>query len=101
MTIPELAPLVFEFVMRDPRYLRLGLKRSAAVVFHQSEQLQPLPEQLAELVRCFWEVFDLNNPDLRGPWMPPGGGGSLYYVKDEMSPWQENAIRALEERDDP
>ena len=97
MTVPAIAIQLVDFVMRDPRYAHLGLRGSIVVVFREYERADPSPELVVEIARHFWIELDRRNPDLRNPGLPPVGMGSRHYVLEDLSPWQENAIRALEE----
>ncbi len=60
----------------------------------------PTSELAKEISHLFWYELDRRNPDIRSQYLPPVGRGSLYYLRGELSPWQENAIGDLEERQD-
>jgi hypothetical protein len=99
MTVFEIAERVVDFVVRDPRFRQLSLRGSIATVFREAEGVEPTPAQTAEVSRMFWMELDRRNPNIHEPHAPVGGGSPTYILED-LSPWQENAIRALEERSD-
>src|SRR5689334_17814863 len=98
MTTAEIAASAVEFVLNDRRYRQLRLRGSIVEVFRRAKGIAPTSEQIMEVLRLFWIEFDRHCPDIRQT--PPVGGGSPYYVMEDLSPWQENAIRALEEEGD-
>jgi hypothetical protein len=92
MTLREIAAAVLDIVVHGRRYPRLGLRRCIIEVYRHAEGTEPTPQQTAEIVRVFWSEFDDRNPNISCL-----GGGSPYYVLEDVSPSQENAIRAWEE----
>jgi hypothetical protein len=97
MTFSKVAQQLVDFVFRDQRFKQLGVRGGAAVAFREISGREPLKEEDDQVVRDFWQVWHEKFDNSR--FLPPVGGGSPHYILEELSPWQENAIRALEECD--
>jgi len=87
-----------DFVLHDQRFKLLGLRRGAMVAFIEVYGREPNKEEIHQVVRDFWEFWHDKFDNPRS--LAPAGSGSPYYTLEELSPWQENAIRALEECDE-
>ena len=98
MTFPKVAQRLVDFVLHDRQFEQLGVRGGAVVAFREVCGREPIKEEIDRVVEDFWqfwhERFDSPRP------LPPLGAGSPHYTLEELSPWQENAIRALEEGDE-
>src|SRR5882762_3713764 len=100
MKLVELASKVVDLVLSNSRCPCPSLRETIVEVYRQCEGADPTSELAKEISHLFWYELDRRNPDIRSQYLPPVGRGSPYYVRGELSPWQENAIRDLEERQD-
>ena len=78
------------------QFKQLGVRGGAEKVFRTIRGREPDKVELDQVATEFWQVWHEKFDKPRSP--PPTGAGSPYYTLEELSPWQENAIRALEER---
>ena len=79
--------------MDDQRCLCMSLYGIARLVCWDVFKSEATKEEVDEIVQAFWRAWH------RHADMPrrPIGTGAPYYTLEEMSPWQENAIRILED----
>jgi hypothetical protein len=98
MSLVPVVRRIIEFVLHDDQFKQLGLRGGAAVAFREIYVREPTKQEVDQAVRDFWQAW---HERFDNPRSPPSGAGSPYYTLEELSPWQENAIRALEEREDP
>jgi hypothetical protein len=97
MTFPSVARRLVDLVFRGQQFGRLGLRGTAEVVFREVCGRGPTRGEIDQVVRDFWQLWHDTYDTPRPP--PPSGGGSPHYELEDLSPAQENAIRALEECD--
>lgn len=94
ITFAKVGQRLVDFVLKDERFKHLGVSGSAVVAFREFLGREPVKQEVDQLVRDFWEFWHERFGQQR---LPPVGAGSPYYVREELSPDQENAIRALED----
>jgi hypothetical protein len=95
MTDTEFIPRIWEFVVHDARFAQIGLRGAVKEVYLTMSGSIPSLETTNRIVRAFWAAWDEYHAQ---PSRVPIGGGSPNYVRaGELSPWQENAIRAMED----
>ncbi len=92
---PGVAPRLVDFVLHDRRFHRIGLRTGANLAFRELYGRDARKAEIDMVVKEFWQIWHDRFDRPRSP--PPIGGGSPYSLAQEMSPWQENAIRALED----
>jgi hypothetical protein len=95
VTFPKVAQRLVDFVFHGQQFNELGVRGGADMVFREVCGREPLKEELDQVVRDFWQVWHEGFDNPRSP--PPAGAGSPHCTLEEVSPWQENATRALEE----
>ena len=98
MSLSTVVNRIIDFVLHDKQLKRLGLRGGVVVAFRENYGREPSKQEVDQVVRDFWQAWHERFDNPRS--LPPVGMGSPYYTLEEMSPWQENAIRALEERED-
>jgi hypothetical protein len=83
------------FVVHDPRFCKLGLRGGVRQLYQEATGSLPSDDLVKRIIRAFWLAWD---EYYAKPVIASVGGGTPYYPREgELSPWQENAIRALED----
>jgi hypothetical protein len=95
MSDTELVQRLWVFVIRDPRFNKLGLRGGVRELYRAATGSLPDDDLVKRVVRAFWLAWDEYHAKPSGASI--GGGTPYYPLEGELSPWQENAIRALEE----
>ncbi len=98
MTDTDVVEKIWVFVIRDSRFSKLGLRGGIREICRAATGSVPGDDVVTRIVRSFWLAWD---ESYAKPNEARIGGGSRYYAREgELSPWQENAIRALEDSRD-
>src|SRR5262249_49940560 len=95
MSDDELVQRLWVFVVRDPRFSKLGLHGGARELYRAATGSLPEGDLVKRIVQAFWFAWDEYHAKPRG--VSIGGGSPYYPLEGELSTWQENAIRALED----
>jgi hypothetical protein len=98
MTDRDLIQRVWAFVVSDPRFTSLGLRGGVREIWRELTGLVPDNDIVERIVRAFWLAWDEHFAKPCGGTI--GRGSPFYQREGELSPWQENAIRALEDCQD-
>jgi hypothetical protein len=92
---PRVVDRLHDLVLRDRRYTKLGVGGLARVAFQEVSGRVPTADGIREVIQDFWEYWHEKYDKPTTPHLMWASSG--HRVREELSPSQENAIRAWED----
>jgi hypothetical protein len=95
VSFPRVVERLHSLVLRDQRYPKLGIRGLVRVAFDEVAGRVPTTDEINEVVGDFWEFWheQHDKPQSRQEMW----ASSRHRTREDLSPRQENAIRAMED----